>query len=408
MSLFLSPNPLRQRRPAVFVAAIVAACFGTAAASIGDDEGPLPGPIRLRLPPTLYAVVGQETNLYFDNVVLTTRPDHYAFDAVCAHGRQQAERWTWTPGEQDVGQHRLAIEVRDESNGLVARAQTTVMVSAADAGADRPLSVLMIGDSLTHASVYPAHLLKLCQPAGNPRVELVGSFQPAGAAEGVRHEGYGGWTARRFATHFTGTARAGDYKQRGSPFLYLNEQSEQRLDFMHYCRDVNGGKSPDVVSIFLGPNDIFGATDSNLEQTIDDMLLHLAQLVEMIRSASPQTVVALMLPVPPASSQDAFGGNYASGQTRWQYKRNQHRLVERMLDQFADGSLEGVSIVPTSVNLDCLRNYPATSAAANARNSQALERQSNAVHPATSGYEQIGDTLYAWLKDHASRMSGTP
>ena len=41
-----------------------------------------------------------------------------------------------------------------------------------------------------------------------------------------RHEGYGGWTARRFATHFTGVARRGDYRKRGSPFLYKNADGE--------------------------------------------------------------------------------------------------------------------------------------------------------------------------------------
>jgi len=34
----------------------------------------------------------------------------------------------------------------------------------------------------------------------------------------------------------------------------------------------------------------------------------------------------------------------------------------------------------------------------NARNSKEVFLQSNGVHPAVSGYRQMGDSFYAWLK----------
>lgn len=379
------------------------AAIHSGAVRAADPAGPLPGRIRLALPPALYAVEGQETNVYFDNVVLTTRPQQYAFDAICDRGSQQEERWTWTPKKGEAGRYPFQIEVRDEENALIARAETALIVTAADTGADRPLSVLMIGDSLTHASVYPAHVLELCRPEGNPKISLVGSFQPAGVAENVRHEGYGGWTAKRFATHFTETARQGDYAKRGSPFLYADDKGNKQLDFKRYCREVNGGKSPEIVSIFLGPNDVFGATDETIEAVTDGMLQHYDQLIDMIHAASPKAQIAVMLPVPPAASQDAFGSNYAAGQTRWQYKRNQHRLVERMLERYPGREAAAIHIVPTYANLDCRHNYPASAAPWNARTAEQGERQVNGVHPAGPGYQQIGDTLYAWLKYQAAR-----
>lgn len=162
-----------------------------------------------------------------------------------------------------------------------------------------------------------------------------------------------------------------------------------------------------MASIFLGPNDIFSFDDDSIDPGIDDIRKHLDQLVTMIRDASPSTRIALLLPVPPAASQDAFGSNYASGQTRWQYRRNQHRLVERMLERmlerYASPSPEPpparrVHLVPTHAGLDCLHNYPTESVPANAATDIQLTRQSNGVHPATAGYHQIGDTLFAWLK----------
>lgn len=357
-----------------------------------------PNPLRLVVPPVIYATVGIETNIYLDNVVLTTNPANYAFDVICAKGRQQQERWEFVPKSEDVGKHPLVLEVRNERNEVVGRQEGTLQVVAASAGQGKTISVLLIGDSLTHASVYTQRLLDLGKPAEGLRISLIGSHGPGAALGENRHEGYGGWTAQRFATHFTGTARQGDYSQRGSPFLYAGEKEVKKLDFAHYCQDVNGGKYPDYVMIFLGPNDIFSANDDSIESTLDTMLKHYDELIAMVHAASPKTIIGAMLPVPPAATQDAFGANYAAGQTRWQYKRNQHRLVERMLEHYGSAKVAGAEVVPTHLNLDCARNYPVESVLSSAHVSEKILRLNNGVHPSAAGYLQIGDSVYAWLK----------
>src|SRR5207302_7235029 len=128
----------------------------------------------------------------------------------------------------------------------------------------KPISLLCIGDSLTHASIYPQRVLTLCEKPGNPKLTFVGSHTLPNVSDKVRHEGYGGWTALRFATHATGTPRTGDYAQRASPFLYPGTDGKPTLDFAAYCRDVNEGRFPDFVTIFLGPNDIFSLNDATL------------------------------------------------------------------------------------------------------------------------------------------------
>lgn len=368
--------------------------------ALGADDPPKANPssIRLLLPPSIPAVVGIECNVYFDNVVLVPNPANFVFDSVCSKGRQQVERWTWTPSEADVGEHSFQLDVRDGENRVIASAKTVVKVVAANRGEGKPLSVLCVGDSLTHASTYTQRLLDLRDKPGNPKLTLVGSHWLGEKPGPNRHEGYGGWTAKRFATHITETARGGDYKQRGSPFLYRGDDGKLALDFVRYCRDMNEGRSPDVVTIFLGPNDIFSFNDETIEGGIDDMLKHLDLLVGMLRKQSASTRVAILLPVPPAATQDAFGSNYASGQTRWQYKRNQHRLVERLLEQYSGRESDQVHVVPTYIGLDCVHNYPTESVPANATNEAKILRQNNGVHPAASGYHQIGDMLFAWLK----------
>src|SRR4051812_19520624 len=52
--------------------------------------------VRMALPPEVFATVGIECNIYFDNVVLMLNPANFSIDVKCAKGRQQSERWTWT------------------------------------------------------------------------------------------------------------------------------------------------------------------------------------------------------------------------------------------------------------------------------------------------------------------------
>lgn len=362
-----------------------------------DSSQSLPAdPLRMALPSELVAVVGIETNVYFDNVVLCLNPANYSFDVICPKGSQQAERWTWTPTESDVGNVPFELLVRNDSHQILSRGRMTVKVVAAKQAADRHLSLLLIGDSLTHASVYSQRLLDLAQQAGQP-ISLVGSHRPIAGSDLNRHEGYGGWTAQRFATHYHETARQGDYAQRGSPFLYKQEDDSVKLDFQRYCIDVNEGKFPDAVTIFLGPNDIFPFNDETISAGIDTMLKHYDQLIEMVKSTSPSTRIGVMLPVPSAASQDAFGSNYGTGQTRWQYKRNQHSLVEAMLKRYQSRKSERIEVIGTHMNLDTVHNYPTASVAPNAQSDQTIIRQNNGVHPSPAGYRQIGDTVYGWL-----------
>ncbi len=365
---------------------------------MAEDTAPLPGPVRLVLPPVLYAVAGHETSVYFDNVTLTLNPANYAFDVHCPKGQHQAERWTFTPKEEDVGKHTFALDVRNEQNEIVARDSCDLVVVSAKAKAQAEMTLLLIGDSLTHASVYPQHLLDLSHAPDQPKIKLIGSHNPQGdAAKDNRHEGYGGWTALRFATFFSETARTGEYAKRGSPFLYLDDKGEKRLDFKRYCQDVNDGKYPDIATIFLGPNDLFSFTDENIDDGINVMLTNFDLLVDMLRANDSKTKVAVMLPVPPTASQDAFGNNYGTSQTRWQYKRNIHLVVERMLERYAGKEEQGIFVIPTNVNLDCEHNYPTVEEKWNSQADSAGVRQSNSVHPAASGYRQIGDSVYAWL-----------
>lgn len=384
-------------------------CFlATARADEPVPEGNFPGEVRLLLPPLIPALTDLETNLYFDNAFLALNPANFLVDVTCAKGAQQNERWTWKPKADEIGEHPLMIEIRDGRNRIVARASSTLRVisRAVAVVPEKPITLLIIGDSLTAASIYPQQIHDLANGDGLP-LTLIGTRGP-GSEEGtlpttpVRHEGYGGWTAERFATHYTGIARGGPYKACGSPFLYKTKADDPvespKLDFQRYCQEFNGGGAPDFATILLGCNDTFSATDETIEERIEVMFRHYETLVAMIHSVRPETRIGAILPMPPAATQDAFGSNYGSGQTRWQYRRNQQRVIERMLETFGGREEENLFLVPACLNLDPVNGFPAVTGVVHSRSETTVNRQSNGVHPSAEGYRQIGDAVYAWLR----------
>jgi lysophospholipase L1-like esterase len=358
-----------------------------------------PNPLRLILPPEIPAVPGREINLYFDNVILTPQRGMYYFDVDCPRGLQQEERFTWKPTAQDVGQYRLTLKVYNFQEVLVAEGSTIIKVYPAEAGAGKSLTMLLVGDSLTNAGVYSGELLTLCKEGGNPALKLIGSPGPGGRNSGEhRHEGYGGWTARGFVSMWGPETWNAEGRRTRSPFLYERE-SKPVLDFAQYCAEHNGGQAPDVITIFLGCNDTFNARENAIEAAIDVFIESVEALIKEFRRVGPGTTIGVITLVPPAASQDATGVITGCGQTRWQYRRNQHRVLERSRQAFGGQEAENLFLIPAYVNLDCVHNYPAQTVPANARNPEKLiSRQNNDVHPTAAGYRQIADTLYCWLK----------
>lgn len=356
---------------------------------------------KLVLPEVIYAVPGVESNIYFENVYSCINPDNFAFDVDCPKGSNYRERWSFIPEAKDVGTYPLTITVIGE-NGAVAKGETKVVVTPADAGKGKNISILMVGDSLTNATIYPARLHKLMKGEGNPTLKMIGSHCGGGKTPepgGVAHEGYGGWTWAAFLNRYEDDSKLTDPVKKfyaKSKFLTVKD-GKPVFDMQQYVDKYNGGKMPDFITVQLGVNDIFAATDANRQTLIEDIEKNMDLLLAAFRKAAPDAVIGVGL-VTLGAGQDAFAANYKNGQTALQYKKNVFALNQRMLEKFRNHPDKKMFLIPTTVNLDCRNNFPVKSEPVNAGNSANATRQCNGVHPAPAGYNQMGDTFYAWLK----------
>ena len=370
--------------------AVTAVMLGALGVRSTVAQGGPGGSLRLTLPPAFYAVAGIETSLYYDNVVLTETPEAYRFTVTCDLGTSEERRWTVTPAAGDVGTHHLTVTVADAQGKELGNASTTLRVVPADAGAGRSMRLLIVGDSLTHATAYHNEVARLLSLPGNPTWKMLGTFKPGNAAEGVAHEGYGGWTWLRFATHYE-PEPDGTYKKRSSPFVYLGADGKPVLDVKRYFDQECGGERPDFVTFLLGINDCFGANPedpANLDARIDAMFAQADVLIAAFREAAPDADLGLCVTTPPNSRESGFEANYKGAYHRWGWRRIQHRLVLRELEKFIGREAEHLFVVPTELNIDPVDGYP----------------DNNGVHPNAVGYKQIGASLYAWLK---ARLAGT-
>lgn len=345
------------------------------------------GDLQLTLPPVVYAVPEAAISIYYDNIVLTQKPEDYRFEFTCDVGTSETKRWTLTATDKDVGDHALEVVVKDSRGAVVERGRTTLHVSPRNAGESKPLRLLVVGDSLTHGSVYPNEIFRMMSLPGNPKLTMLGTHKPSAVKPGVAHEGYGGWKWSDFLTKFApvaATDTAGPLARKAtSPFIFPSADGKTGVfDLKRYFTEHCGGVPPDNVTFLLGINDCFAASPDNPEQRITDVLKSVEKLLAEFRKAAPDAKLAVGLTTAPNSRQEAFTANYKDKYPRWGWKRIQHRLVQRMLTQLGGREKEGIYVVPTELNLDPVDGYPAN----------------NAVHPNSVGYAQIGTSFYAWLK----------
>lgn len=336
-------------------------------------------------PSVIYATEGVETNIYFDNVIFSNLPNAMlSVDIVCKKGRQYEKFWRITPTAEDTGETTFTLEVRFDGK-LLASKTSQLIVSDKETAKGKSIKVLCIGDSTTAGGQYVKIINTDYQSLASPAMTFLGT---RGSAPD-RHEGRGGWKFSQYAGDGGKTAK--------SPNPFWNLETKQ-LDFRNYLAD-NGYtlSSDDLITVHLGINDVFNGVS---EDKLASIKADFDKLVSLFRAVVPGITIGLCLTIPPSISQDAFAISYSTGQTLNGYMENYKQLVAFLLAHYDTPQMRASKLYCIGFNhcIDRTHNFNRSTMPANARNPTPIDTWKNGVHPDASGYYQMGDALYAFIR----------
>ena len=101
------------------------------------------------LPSTIYALVGQELNIYFDNI-MNDRDTDYDFVVSCTIGEQLNNCYRVTP--ETAGTYPIVIKAYQDGTEST-RITSSIIVTDASVGIGINKKVLVIGDSTTASGI---------------------------------------------------------------------------------------------------------------------------------------------------------------------------------------------------------------------------------------------------------------
>jgi hypothetical protein len=149
------------------------------------------------LPNSINAIVGDTLQLFWKGIIKAVNPYIYDIVVNCSKGAWYPRYFEYTPVSGDVGTTTLQIKVKN-ANGVVLATKTCNLVTKLAVGSpSAPVKVLGVGDSLTHARIWPVEAnRRLTGTAGSPagkaftNISFVG--RKTSGAVGV--EGNAGWS----------------------------------------------------------------------------------------------------------------------------------------------------------------------------------------------------------------------
>ncbi len=330
------------------------------------------------LPKRIYGLEGHPCEIRWSTLVYSPERSAVLYDLQTGPGKQYSDRLIWNPTEAETGKSfGVTVYAGLDFQKLGEAEGEFIFCNPKDAKTSGPIRWLPIGDSLTVPGYYIAQTVeKLRSLIPEIMIETIGTQQTKEGS--FHHEGRGGWSWARYLEAFPPKS------QFQSPFVFGAKGADD-FDFSRYLREQAGGKVPQIITIFLGANDVYGISNDFSPTEVDEIVERARTMVDKIRAAAPESVIGI-IPPPPCSDQDAFGLNYGNGVTEWQYRRAMQYYVAGLLRAFDGRWDENIYIIPGYLGFDPTAAYPVTAG-----------RSQNALHPEAQGFAPISLSISAWL-----------
>jgi hypothetical protein len=122
-------------------------------------------------------------------------------------------------------------------------------------------------------------------------------------------------------------------------------------------------------------------------------------MISSIRSVSAGIKIMICLATNPAYHQDGFGASYGNSSV-WRHKRNMYRWNKAINEYYSNRTAEKIYMVSPQTNVDTENNMMTETVSVNSRNTTQVVKQSNGVHLDVTGYAQLADAFYYFLKNN--------
>ena len=320
--------------------------------------------------PTVYAVVDNEINIYYHNIMKCDNLDNYRItfqvDGSSVSGnsiRAMEDGIRVTPVASQVGTH--TIKLRIEQNGNVIKNFSFSLVVSAHS--EKTIKAMFIGDSMTYQATYIAEAKSLVgsgMTLYGTRSTTTRTFADAAYDKVIAHEGRGGWTTTDYCNHQSGPGGV------SNPF-YNNG-----FDFSYYMNSHTDYGDLTDVFILLGTNDT--------QTDVTAVMTNLQAMIDSIHVYNNNIKVHIGLPIPPC--KDRFASNSTS---IWNHKNSMWQFCKAYTETLTD-----CTFIPYNVAVDCWYGFPRETVPAAGKLTQTVERPTDYLHP-TGGRYQMGDALYA-------------
>ena len=325
--------------------------------------------VQFSLPKTLPIVVGNKLEVFKHSLVRCNDADNYSlgysFTGTIPNSYMYNRKFSYTPQAADAS-FNFTFKLISNSYTDIAYSQTVNIIPVAKKSS--PVSqkyAVIIGDSFTAEGIYPTELKRrLVSSGGTPTADGLTNIEFVGKVTTgtMKTEGYSGKTWDYFTTST-------------SPFW---NSATGQLDIDNYCSTL-GITKLDYVFIMLGTN---GMSSDSVISTLYNALIAHNPSIKIIQSGR------------------IFGNPYGvAGETS--YKQTTMSLNYGVLDY--NRRLEALITSAYSSNIyfndvlpvfDTLEGHKYIEIAANNRSSVLIRQTTDNVHPSSSGYLQIADSLY--------------
>ena len=405
-------------------------------------------------------VVGEPFELFFRGIVNSVTIDSYDFELSYSDGGNRgkgfARKYFFIPTEEDIGVHTLTVRLRSNEGEILDEASCRIHVVPPPRSPERERVVLLMGASDTAPGIWPAEVgRRLIGTGGEPRgLGLTGvSFIGSRERDGIRYEGYGGWTFRSYFTpnlrndfmNLYGDFRDKDpavdqhssYRDENGVLWKLETVTPERIKVICHSAlgelpsteggrlvHATGGKNlGDIVytsaeradanpfwSAELGRNDFRAYARRFGKDRIDEIVVTLTwnsfwmqpdaflamvrEFVASVHADFPECHITLVGGLFP--SRDGFAQNYGISWP-WFPRLETLRAFDSAREELAAEDPLHLSFVHLAPQVDIVHNGMEAEFPANSRNPKPLVLGSNGLHITPAGSHQIADAVYRHL-----------